>query len=275
MKRTALDHPKLIDLASRLQVPRYVYVGLLETLWNFTSRFAPQGNIGKYTNEAICRFLEWKDDPTILINALVECRLLEHHSVHRLLVHDWEEHADQVVKRHLAKHKLAFIQSEASHVTYHQTSSPLPVPEPMPVPEPSQSRTSASEWEPPVWTWKLDETYAPFVALYRGSGKAVIDEDFAAAWYDWKILDFEQKQHRINALADNLQGNKYSDPNYIPAPKKFILQEYKRPIRAPVKNGTVHERNSVAREQAFADRMRMQQEELGCDQPKTDSLKLT
>ena len=41
MKRTGLEHPKLRRLSRRLGVPRWGAVGLLECLWGYVARFAP------------------------------------------------------------------------------------------------------------------------------------------------------------------------------------------------------------------------------------------
>ena len=85
----------------------------------------------------------------------------------------------------------------------------------------------------------MDESYCPFVELYRGSGKPVINEDFADAWWQWKLLDFEQKRMRIDRLKSNLDNQLYSDPTYIPMPRKFIEREWKRELRPQPKARTV------------------------------------
>ncbi len=51
--RAVPDHPKFADLKARLGRPKYVALGCLETIWHFTGRFTPQGNLGKYTDQAI------------------------------------------------------------------------------------------------------------------------------------------------------------------------------------------------------------------------------
>lgn len=100
----------------------------------------------------------------------------------------------------------------------------------------SDKRINNTELEPEVRMdrWDLDETYTPLVELYRESGAPVIDEDFLAGHWIWRNLDFEQKALRINAFRHNLENGLYGDANFIPRPKKFIDQEWKRKL-VPIK----------------------------------------
>jgi hypothetical protein len=114
MKRSTPEHPKLLDLCARMKLRRWEAAGVLELIWHFTAKFAPQGDIGKYSDEAIAKAIDWNRDPERIVNALVEAKWLDRCECHRLTVHDWPEHADQTVARVLAKRKLAFVQHETS-----------------------------------------------------------------------------------------------------------------------------------------------------------------
>ena len=103
MKRSAWDHPKLCDLEAQLNLPRYAAVGLLESLWQFTGRFAPYGDIGRFSDQAIARFIGWDRDAAALIDALVATHWLDRDAAGRLVVHDWNEHADQATRRHMER----------------------------------------------------------------------------------------------------------------------------------------------------------------------------
>lgn len=142
MKRGTPDHPKVAMLCSLLNIRKFEAVGILEMLWHFTAKYAPQGDIGKYSDKAIAAAVDWQR-PTgargvtpecKLSEALVEAGWLDSDPVHRLVVHGWEEHADQTLRRFLASKKLAFVQHGAS----------LPLPLPLPIPEPIQKGTAAS-----------------------------------------------------------------------------------------------------------------------------------
>jgi hypothetical protein len=89
--RAVPDHPKFADLKARLGRPRCTVLGCLEAMWHF-ARFAPQGNIGKYTNSAIEKWLEWDGKSGELISALIKSGWIERNDAYRLIVHDWHEH---------------------------------------------------------------------------------------------------------------------------------------------------------------------------------------
>ena len=55
VKLDALDHPKTLDLAARLNVELPTVIGHLELLWAFTGKKASQGGIGKWPDGAIAR----------------------------------------------------------------------------------------------------------------------------------------------------------------------------------------------------------------------------
>ena len=49
-----LDHPKLISLADALDIDPCFALGILEAMWHFTDKYATSGDIGRFTNRAIC-----------------------------------------------------------------------------------------------------------------------------------------------------------------------------------------------------------------------------
>lgn len=103
MKREAVGSSKMKKLCRSLGIKLYAAVGLMECLWHLTAREAPQGNIGKLSNEDIALSLGWEECPDKLVVALVECRWLDESDEHRLIVHDWHEHADDAVDMKLAR----------------------------------------------------------------------------------------------------------------------------------------------------------------------------
>ncbi len=134
MKRGTLKHPKTTNLMRVLGISRYQAVGILESLWHFTMRYAVAGDVGKWTNDEIVAAIEWEGDAQTLIAALVETKWLDADKRYRLIVHDWHEHADQTCKRYIASHCLAF--------------ASLPVPDPVPVPDPIPVPVPDPEAEP-------------------------------------------------------------------------------------------------------------------------------
>lgn len=109
MKRSGPEHPKMKALARTLGVPHYSAVGLLELLWHFTAKFAPQGDVGRFDNASIAEAMTYTGDPDALCNALVATGWLDACTTNRLLVHGWEEHADQGVRNTLKGRGLSFL----------------------------------------------------------------------------------------------------------------------------------------------------------------------
>lgn len=103
MKRGTPDHPKMAALADRLGVTLPTAVGMMELLWHFTARFAPQGNIGKWTDVAIAEAAHWAEQPAQLVRTLVELGWLDECAEHRLIVHDWADHCDDSTKKMLQR----------------------------------------------------------------------------------------------------------------------------------------------------------------------------
>ncbi|MHB1038017.1 MAG: hypothetical protein ACYC35_26710 [Pirellulales bacterium] len=115
MKRTAIDHPKLRRLAKLLDVPHYAAVGIMESLWQFTAKHAIRGDIGKWTDAEIAAAIDWPEDESPqLVKALVEARLVDRHATHRLIVHDWPEHADDSTRKTVRNHGWEFIEPDAA-----------------------------------------------------------------------------------------------------------------------------------------------------------------
>lgn len=150
--RAVPDHPKFADLKARLKVPKYRAAGLLEMVWHFAGRYTPQGNIGKYPDHAIEAWVEWDGKPGALMQALVDAHWLDRDPVHRLLVHDWAQHADKATKNALNRAKLPFCTPTVRTASVLGTNekpdsgtvSRLPEPEPVPEPASKDSCTAAS-----------------------------------------------------------------------------------------------------------------------------------
>src|SRR5579863_8687 len=109
VKRTGTNHPKFGMLADSLGIRLYGAVGIMEMLWHFTAQHAPQGDIGKWPDVRIARFVDWPiEDSERLMRALVDCKLLDECATCRFVVHDWHEHCDDAVHMMLARSTLRF-----------------------------------------------------------------------------------------------------------------------------------------------------------------------
>jgi len=109
MKRGTPEHPKIQLLADRLSeaglgMPKTLAVGILESLWHWASKYAIQGDIGKWPDAVIETALGWTGEKGKLIELLIETGWVD--SVpepHRLVIHDVAEHADNTWRTALSR----------------------------------------------------------------------------------------------------------------------------------------------------------------------------
>jgi len=123
MKRGTPEHPKMYNLAEQLRIEHTQAVGIMEMLWHFTARFAIQGDIGRWDNRQIAEAVKWKGDPDKLVAALISTRWLDQDPDYRLLIHDWDAHADQSVSKTLKNRKLDFVRPTRNHRVYFVRSA--------------------------------------------------------------------------------------------------------------------------------------------------------
>lgn len=110
VKRGTPRHFKMDALSERLGISLPHAVGIMEMLWHWAAESTPQGDIGKASDRAIANAVCWDRDSSELIAALIETRWLDRCPVNRLVIHDWEQHCEQSVKKYLQYWKLPFIQ---------------------------------------------------------------------------------------------------------------------------------------------------------------------
>jgi len=122
VKRGATEHPKMMMLASVLGVQKWGAVGIMESVWHFTAKYAPQGDIGKYSDEMIAAGIGWQDDPKRLIEALLGCGWADLSGQGRPIVHDWSEHADDYADKYLARHGLTYADGRSPRRTADNAS---------------------------------------------------------------------------------------------------------------------------------------------------------
>lgn len=113
MKRGTPDHPKVKALAQRLKIQLPHAGGILEFLWLYTARYAPRGDIGRFSDKIIAEACGWHRKPDELIAALTSdpSKFLDKSAEHRLVVHDWPDHCDDSVKKLLARKQWTFAQN--------------------------------------------------------------------------------------------------------------------------------------------------------------------
>ncbi len=104
MKSAVLTNIKLSRLQRRLKLRKWEAVGVLEMLWQVTAMNAPAGDIGKFSDEDIAVQLDWAGDERELVTALIESGWIDRNDDHRLVVHDWADHAPNWIRASLKRH---------------------------------------------------------------------------------------------------------------------------------------------------------------------------
>lgn len=116
MKSNTPQHHKFLRLKRRFKLTLWQTVGILESLWLLTCTNAPDGAIGKLSNEDIAAGIDWQDDADSLITTLIECGWLDQCPKNRLVVHDWADHCPNYIRGGLAKKSKSFARVESDEV---------------------------------------------------------------------------------------------------------------------------------------------------------------
>lgn len=93
MKYQAVSHPKMYALAAKFGGNRVLAVGIVESVIALALHLCQRGDVGKFTDEQIEDWVGWTGEPGAMVRALVECRWLDEDKDHRLVIHDWKDHA--------------------------------------------------------------------------------------------------------------------------------------------------------------------------------------
>lgn len=235
MKRGAPRHPKMKELARLLKIEVHAAVGILEMLWHFTGEFAPCGDIGRIKDPAIAEGVSWRKDPDTLIRAMVGSGWLDRSETHRLIVHDWDQHADESVKKKLTRMHAWFLPEYAARRDAIATEESLHPP-------------SSTDMVPPK-----GDTCLP--SREEGQGKArqglgllndflefrkvcvecelpFSEADMNAAKIKWQVLDFEAKLAATKGLTDRKACGEFDDPAFRPLPQNYLeKRQWERPLR--------------------------------------------
>lgn len=101
--RGTLTHRKTRRLAQKLGIDPCFALGIVESLWDVTSRQSQNGDIGKMSNADIAMEMFYSGDPDVLVEALIYAGFIEESSEHRLIIHDWHIHSDDATDNRIAR----------------------------------------------------------------------------------------------------------------------------------------------------------------------------
>lgn len=117
MKRGTPHHKKMHALADVLGVRLNMAVGIMEMLWHYAGEYIPEGDIGSVPDKEIARAVDWSGKPKRLVDALVSTGWVDKHPKYRLVIHDWEDHAENSVRKKLGRNRKTFVEGTVKEIT--------------------------------------------------------------------------------------------------------------------------------------------------------------
>ncbi len=192
-------------------------IGLLELLWEWTSKYAIQGDIGKWPNEAIAHGIGWTFPANELISALISSRWVDEVAApFRLVIHDIQDHATNCWRQNLENAGLTWwdgspprkykLQKSPKKVQEKSNHPPQPEPEPKPEPEPETQNVRAFR--------RASESAVALPPEFEGF-------DFAA-WFDGRW-----RKHPIPGRPQVAQQYA-AERIFKPAPDGFLPDDFAR-----------------------------------------------
>lgn len=181
MKLGTVESLKFKKLKMKLGLAQWQAIGLLESLWMFTARNAPLGDIGKHSNEDIAVHLEWDGDPDALIDVLVQCRWLDVDDEHRLLIHDWADHLPLWLNANLKRHDKKPITQSTKESTKQPTRQPPK--QPAQAPSPADPTIFSSD----ISSSDLSSPDLPFDPTFGGTWLPGPSKEFEDWWNTYPV----------------------------------------------------------------------------------------
>ncbi len=115
----ARDHPKILKVARDLEIPRAHALGLICSLWTWTLRMAPDGNLSSFDTDDIELAAGWEGKPGAFMESIVERKLLDK-IPGGYACHDWQDYSGSLKAAERKRRERAMSvtrQSRDSHAT--------------------------------------------------------------------------------------------------------------------------------------------------------------
>lgn len=96
--QTLARHPKTLHLAALLKTSKPTVLGHLHLLWWWALDYAPDGDLSAFDARTIAEAAEWRRDPDVFLDALVQSRWLDDERT----VHDWYDYAGRLIEQRAA-----------------------------------------------------------------------------------------------------------------------------------------------------------------------------
>jgi hypothetical protein len=95
--QTLRNHPKTMKAARLARCSRKEVLIDLHYLWWWSLDYAESGDLTRFAHDELEAVMEWEGEPGLLVAALIDAGFLEVTEDHRLLIHDWAEHAGKLI----------------------------------------------------------------------------------------------------------------------------------------------------------------------------------
>lgn len=115
-KRGTLGHPKCKRLGRALGMEAWAALGLLEAFWHWVGRYRPTGQLSAEDMLDAADEVGFRDAEQLAV-LLVSTGWLDQIDDDSYYVHDWHDHADDTVKKTLAKRKEQFANGQSARKT--------------------------------------------------------------------------------------------------------------------------------------------------------------
>lgn len=115
-KRGTLGHPKCKRLGRALGLEAWAALGLLEAFWHWVGRYRPTGQLSAEDMLDAADEVGFRDAEQLAV-LLVSTGWLDQIDDNTYYVHDWHDHADDTVKKTLAKRKEQFANGQSARKT--------------------------------------------------------------------------------------------------------------------------------------------------------------
>ncbi len=222
MKRGTPRHPKTYALAESLSIPLPHAVGILEMLWHHAAQYTPCGDIGSLPNGAIAEAVCWTKKPADLIAALVENGWVDVCPVSRYLIHDWEEHCEQSVRKWMERNGKSFLTISDQCAENVQTTAGQHPPSRVAV---AVARAKAvlnkTNSESSLLTSEQSAWFGEFWAAYwRRIGRGAAEKSFAVM-----VTTSEQFERVMQAVEMQTPAMSQRDSDKRPYPATWLNQK--------------------------------------------------
>lgn len=197
---------------------------VLEKLWHAAITGAIRGDIGRYDNDVIAEMCGWLGDSNQLIEILVETGFLDECKDHRLVVHDWDEHAPKHVKGNVTRCggfiravPLGTVPKGDSHEDDPLTTVVPNLTNSNPTqPNPTKPKDAASQ---PPYPIAFEEFWKAYPANSKGRKRGK-----RAAYGFWSRVPAGERDDLMSAVANYAN----EETEYVRDPERFLKADWWR-----------------------------------------------